>query len=78
MVTHQSYRVIENLLCEQPVGSSGTPNDVSCKSGPNRQLLENLRKQIGQPPVGEAKLLSTLGPTSTLWKKQLLRYTRLP
>lgn len=78
MISHQSYRIMENLICEQPVGFSGVLTDKTCSNEQSRLLLANMKKNIGQAPVSESKLLQTLGATSSAWKVQLLRYTRLP
>lgn len=75
MVTYQSYRIMENLMCEQPVGLTGALNPAKCKDS---SILAKMKEQVGQPPVSESQLLATLGATSSAWKNQILRFTRVP
>jgi len=77
MATNQSYRVMENLMCEQSKWP-GVPTPESCSRAEVREILGNLRKLIGQDAMDESAFLKALGASSTPWKTSLLRYNRRP
>ena len=77
MATNQSYRVMENLMCEKPVWP-GDPTLESCRSADSRNILKELRALIGKEARGESGFLSALGASASPWKRALLRYNRQP
>jgi hypothetical protein len=85
MVTNQSYRVMENLMCETPVGRSGVITAAMCTNPQARTILAVLREHVGQGPVGQSEFLGWfrnngfgVDVSSTPWTRALLRYDRLP
>jgi hypothetical protein len=84
MATNQSYRVMENLMCEKSLEPAATPTVSTCIGSQARAILEVLREHIGRGPFDKTAFLQPFKTTgvgdvsSTPWTRALLRYNRLP